>query len=75
MPKKAQCGTDQAAKWIRVIISLAIISAGIYFKNWLGLLGIITLLSAFTGSCPLCLHFGSLTDMRIQRSRRADDEE
>ncbi len=82
MPKTMQCGTDQAAKWIRVIVSLSIIGAGLYFRNWLGLLGIITLLSAFTGSCPLCLHFGGtedprrggLTGMRIRR-HRADDQE
>ncbi|GEM_PF-792361 len=82
MPKKAQCGTDRAAKWIRVIVSLAIIGAGIYFKNWLGLLGVITLLSAFTGSCPLCLRFGdpedsrrgSPTGMRIRRRRDNDEE-
>lgn len=82
MPKKMQCGTDQAVKWIRVTVSLAIIGAGIYFRNWLGLLGVITLLSAFTGSCPLCLHFGdpedprrgSLTNMRIQRRRDNDEE-
>lgn len=82
MPEKMQCGTDQAAKWIRVIVSLAIIGAGIYFRNWLGLLGVITLLSAFTGSCPLCLHFGdpedprrvSLTGLRIRHRRDQDKE-
>lgn len=83
MPNRFQCATNRAIKWIRVIVSLAIIGAGIYFKNWLGLLGIITLLSAFTGSCPLCLRFGDteefhsgdLTDKRITRNPRNDDEE
>lgn len=82
MPEKMQCGTDRAAKWIRVIVSLAIIGGGIYFRNWLGLLGVITLLSALTGSCPLCLHFGdpedprrvSWTDLRIQNRRDNDSE-
>lgn len=81
MARRTRCNADSVAKWIRVAISLAIIGGGIYFRNWLGLLGIITLLSAFTGSCPLCLHFGdpedprrvSWTDLRIQ-NRRDNDE-
>jgi len=76
MGKARKCSTNQTAKWIRVIVSLGIIGAGIYYKNWVGLLGIVTLLSAFTGSCPLSLHFngpegthrGYLSDIRIKRN-------
>lgn len=39
---------------VRALIGLAIIGAGIYFKNWLGALGIIPILSAAIGYCPLC---------------------
>lgn len=39
---------------IRVIVGLAIIGAGIYYKNWFGALGIIPLVSAAIGYCPLC---------------------
>ncbi len=73
MGNNPKCNTNQTAKWIRVIVSLGIIGAGIYYKNWIGLLGIVTLLSAFTGSCPLSLHFTTLSDMRIRRN--GDDEE
>jgi predicted transporter len=73
MDKAPKCNTNQMAKWIRVIVSLGIIGAGIYHKNWVGLLGIVTLLSAFTGSCPLSLHFNGLSDIRIKR--RGDDED
>ncbi len=80
MPPKTRCNANPAAKWIRVFISLAVIGAGIYYKNWVGLLGIVTLLSAFTGSCPLSLQFNSpesteggwLSSIRIRRS--ADEE-
>ncbi len=80
MGKDPKCNTNQTAKWIRVIISLGIIGAGIYYKNWIGLLGIATLLSAFTGFCPLSLHFGGpegsrrgyLSDIHIHRN--SDDE-
>jgi hypothetical protein len=68
MTQANKCNTNQTAKWIRVIVSLGIIAAGIIYKNWIGLLGIFTLLSAFTGSCPLSLQFTSLRDMHIKRN-------
>lgn len=68
-----KCNTNQTAKWIRVIVSLGVIAAGIIYKNWIGLLGIFTLLSAFTGSCPLSLQFTSLRDIRIKRSNSKEE--
>ncbi len=68
MNKAPKCNTNQTAKWIRVIVSLGVIGAGIYYKNWIGLLGIVTLLSAFTGSCPLSLQFRGLNDIKIKRN-------
>jgi uncharacterized protein (DUF58 family) len=68
MTQTQKCNTNQTAKWIRVVVSLGVIAAGIIYKNWLGLLGIFTLLSAFTGSCPLSLQFTSLRDIRIKRN-------
>lgn len=73
MDKAPKCNANQTVKWIRVIVSLAVIGAGIHYKNWIGLLGIVTLLSAFTGSCPLSLHFNGLSDMSIRRN--GSDEE
>jgi len=73
MSKALKCNTNQTAKWIRVIVSLGVIGAGIYYKNWIGLLGIVTLLSAFTGSCPLSLHFNGLSDMHIRRNDGKED--
>jgi hypothetical protein len=73
MDTAQKCNTNQTAKWIRVFVSLGVIVAGIVYKNWIGLLGIITLLSAFTGSCPLSLQFTSLSDIQIKRN--SSDEE
>jgi hypothetical protein len=70
---QTRCNTNQTAKWIRVIVSLGVIAAGIYYKNWIGLLGIVTLLSAFTGSCPLSLQFTSLRDIHIKRNDQDDE--
>lgn len=39
---------------IRAIIGLAIIGVGVYYKNWLGFLGLLPLLSAAFGYCALC---------------------
>jgi hypothetical protein len=41
---------------IRVILGL-----GLLFKNWLGLIGIVPLLTAFVGFCPAYLPFGLST--------------
>ena len=67
MTQTKKCNTNQTAKWIRVIVSSASSPPGFY-KNWIGLLGIFTLLSAFTGSCPLSLQFTGLRDIKIKRN-------
>lgn len=56
---KTNVGTIDRA--IRVILGLAILGAGFYFKNWLGLIGIVPLLTAFVGFCPAYLPFGLST--------------
>lgn len=48
-------------KWIRVVIGLALGVAGIYFKSWWGLIGLIPLATAFINWCPLYLPFGIST--------------
>jgi hypothetical protein len=52
------CATNRTARWLRIAVSLGIIGAGIYFHRWIGLLGIIPLMSALSGSCGLTLKFG-----------------
>lgn len=48
-------------KIARIIVGLAIISAGIFFKSWLGLIGIIPLGTAIWGVCPAYLPFNLST--------------
>lgn len=50
-------------KWIRIVIGLAIGVAGIYFKSWWGLIGLIPLATAFINWCPLYLPFGISTQI------------
>jgi len=46
---------------LRVVIGILVISAGICNKSWWGAIGIIPLLTAMMGSCPLYLPFGIST--------------
>lgn len=43
---------------IRIIAGIVIISLGIIFESWLGLFGIIPIVTAITGACGLYLPFG-----------------
>jgi hypothetical protein len=51
----------KADRWIRLVVGLAIIGLGIYFKSWWGLVGIIPIATALIRSCPLYLPFGLST--------------
>lgn len=46
---------------IRIILGLLIIAAGIIFKSWLGLFGIIPIVTGLTSACGLYMPFGIST--------------
>jgi len=48
-------------RWIRIVLGLVIGAAGLYFKSWWGLVGLIPLSTALIGTCPLYLPFGIST--------------
>ena len=48
--KKNVGGIDKAT---RIVLGLVIIALGIYFKNWLGIIGVIILLTGLLGWCGL----------------------
>ncbi len=50
------CNRNPLIKVIRILLSLAVMGLGIYYKSWLGLLGILTLITAFQGGCPLSVN-------------------
>ena len=56
--KKNMGNTD---RWIRMVLGLAIGAAGIYFKSWWGLVGLVPLFTALIGTCLLYLPFGIST--------------
>ena len=54
---------------IRVVLGLALIAAGVYFKSWWGALGAILLLTATIRWCPAYLPFGLSTCATKGRAR------
>ena len=56
-----QCNIGKADKVFRIIIGLVIIAIGLYFKSWWGAIGLVPLLTAITGWCPLYVPLGIKT--------------
>jgi hypothetical protein len=50
-----------ADRIIRLIIGFVIVALGIIYNSWLGLIGIIPILTAVTGFCGLYAPFGIST--------------
>jgi len=46
---------------VRVIVGLAILGVGYYFKSWWGLVGLLPILTATVRICPAYLPFGIST--------------
>lgn len=46
---------------IRVSLGLGLLGAGYHYQSWLGLIGLVPLLTAFVGFCPAYLPFGLST--------------
>ena len=56
-----QCNVGKADKIGRIIIGLVIIILGLYFKSWWGAIGLVPLLTALIGWCPLYVPLGIKT--------------
>jgi hypothetical protein len=52
-------------KGIRIVLGTAIIALGIFYQSWLGLVGLVPLLTAFMGWCPAYNLIGVSTDRRV----------
>jgi hypothetical protein len=51
------CNLGKTDRIIRVIIGLAVIWSGLYYENWWGLVGVLVLIPATIGHCPLYVPF------------------
>ncbi|MCP5103620.1 MAG: DUF2892 domain-containing protein [bacterium] len=61
-----KCNTNPVLKYIRIALSLLVIGLGIYFQNWVGILGLFTLYTAFTGKCGASLNINRKTDFKLK---------
>ncbi len=50
-----------ADRIVRIVAGVALIGAGLYFKSWWGAIGVVPLLTAAIGWCPLYVPFGIRT--------------
>lgn len=55
---------------IRIVVGVAIAAIGIVYHSWLGLIGLVPLLTAGVGVCPLYLPFGISTRRGTTRSAK-----
>ena len=46
------CNVGGVDRTVRIVVGLAILGAGIYFRNWWGLVGLLPLGTGLTGFCP-----------------------
>lgn len=53
-----KCNVGKADRIIRVILGAGIIAVGIYLKSWWGAIGVIPIITAAVGWCPVYLPFG-----------------
>ncbi len=53
-----KCNVGKKDRMIRMGVGLAIILAGIIFNSWLGLIGVVLLLTGLFRFCPAYLPFG-----------------
>lgn len=51
-------GLDRA---FRIVVGLAVIGVGIYYRSWWGALGVVPLMTGVLRLCPVYLPFGAST--------------
>ncbi len=56
----------KADKLIRVLVGVVVILLGIIYQSWWGLIGIIPLFTALSGTCLFYLPFGISTEKKKQ---------
>ena len=59
-------GIDRA---FRIVLGLAVIGLGIYFRSWWGAFGAIPLLTGLLRWCPVYMPFGTSTYMDQPKAR------
>ncbi|WP_027366900.1 YgaP family membrane protein [Desulfocurvibacter africanus] len=50
---RLRCNVGRTEALLRVFTGLAILGAGVYFQSWVGLIGLVPLLTGLLKWCPL----------------------
>ena len=72
---KKKCNTNPVVKYIRIALSLVVIALGIYYKSWLGAIGVITLISAFTGNCAFSPRFKRDFNFKLADKEKKEEQD
>ena len=65
-------GLDRA---FRIVLGLAVIGLGVYYRSWWGALGLVPLLTGLLRFCPVYLPYGTSTVVeRPARSEPGEDD-
>jgi len=56
-----KCNIGKMDKNFRIIMGVAILAIGVFFKNWWGIIGLIPVVTALVGFCPAYVALGIST--------------
>ncbi|MEN6319707.1 MAG: DUF2892 domain-containing protein [Syntrophaceae bacterium] len=56
-----KCNVGKTDRTIRIVLGLVVIMAGIYFKSWWGVIGLVPILTAIIRWCPVYAILGLST--------------
>lgn len=52
-----KCNVGGPDRFLRILAGIVIVSLGIVYESWLGVIGVVPLLTGITGWCPAYLPF------------------
>jgi len=64
-----KCNVGKTDKFLRVIVGVVALALGIIYQSWWGLIGLVPLLTAVIGTCPLYLPFG-ISTCKIDKTQK-----
>ncbi len=64
-----KCNVGKTDKFLRVIVGVVALALGIIYQSWWGLIGLVPLLTAAIGTCPLYLPFG-ISTCKIDKTQK-----
>ncbi len=70
-----KCNVGKTDKIVRVILGIVIGVIGIYFKSWWGLIGLIPIITALVGFCPLYAPFKISTAKAQTEEKKEESSE